>query len=160
MEILLIIIVIGVVAFYVLNQPAKAKTYPLLTSAMFSADGTISTTDAKRLFKKYMLDIGYLEKDEATEHAEYFADAMKEQLTALQDDINDAKEALAEAKKEANDFEGLTKEEVIQAKADIPQFIEWEQGELTKAQAALDKFKADKREFLIEYINRQTQQNS
>ncbi len=139
------------------NQPKKPKTYPVLTKEMFTNSGPIGTAEAKKLYKQFMVDIGYLEKDEATEYAGAFADAMNEHLEYLQADVRDAKEALAEAKKEANDFEGLTKEEIIEAKADIPQFIEWEQNELTNAQAALAKFKTDKRDFMIEYINGETQ---
>ncbi|MDP3322656.1 MAG: hypothetical protein Q8S71_03815 [Hydrogenophaga sp.] len=160
MEFLLIILVIvGLVVAYNMNKTTEVKTYPRLTNAMFSAEGVISTVDAKRLFRKYMLDIGYFEKDEATEHTEYFAEAMRDRAIELQDDINYAKEALAEAKKEANDFTGLTKDEIVEAKADIPNYIQYAQDELAEAQAALSKFKADKRDFFIEYINQQTQEH-
>jgi len=47
-------------------------SYPILTKGMFTAsDAKISFAEAKRLFQKYMLQIGYLDKQEVGDHVGY-----------------------------------------------------------------------------------------
>lgn len=162
------LIVLAVIGFFVFKALAKSKpkTYPILKPDMFQpADLKITTNEAKRLFKKYMKDIGYLDDDELSEHAGYLADAIRSNEEDLRSDMNAAKETIKDStirisalKKElATCVDEARREEIADEIEDEESAIESDTQDLEESKQALDAFKADKREFLIEYINQQTQ---
>lgn len=147
-------------------------SYPILTAAMFTpSDAKISFAEAKKLFRKYMLQIGYLDKQEVGDHVGYFADEMRQNEQYLKDEL---------ASKKADDFTNSEVAEyrrVIKAlrrdiekctdaveKASLESQVAKSEAELrdmvryvVQAEADLRAFQEDKRAFLIEYINRQIQ---
>jgi hypothetical protein len=147
----------------------REKTYPILKSEMFQPiDNKIGTAEAKKLFREWMLKIGYLEKDEVGDHVGYFADEIREEedflksevtrfKDELKDDVAQAKQDLKELKQQLKNCK--TPEERAQLEQDIAD-LENEAANpdnsfLIEAQQALDAFKADKRGFLINAINTQ-----
>lgn len=142
----------------------KKKKYPLLKPEMIEPiDQPISTTDAKMIFKKYMKDIGYLEKDELSEHASYLGDEIKEMEQCHKEDIKDSKEEIKEAKAKVKELQKkLTsckseeeKEEIEEEIDDAKSEIEMAQEQIEESTKELEEFKKDKRQFLVEYINNQ-----
>ncbi|ABA90286.1 hypothetical protein Pcar_3051 [Syntrophotalea carbinolica DSM 2380] len=141
------------------------KKYPLLKNEMITPVGEpVNTSEAKRIFKQFMKEIGYLEKDELTEHAGYLSEEIKDHEQGLREECLDKKEEIAEAKRLLKELksnlkkaEGEEKEDIECEIEDIEDDLEDFVKELEQAAEALAKFKKDKREFLIEYINNQTQ---
>ena len=126
--------------------------------------GTITTAQAVKLFKEFALKTGYLHKDELTEHAEYFSDAMKEHAEALKEDaigevpfIKGLLSQLKAQRKEMSDKEAIEEinEQIIDAQADLATAVD----DAKEAAKLLADFKADKTQFLIGYMNEQTQGN-
>lgn len=153
----------------------KEKTYPILTSEMLQpTDNKIGTTEAKRIYKDWMLKIGYLsnkdklDKMELTDMVSGFADEMKSEEESLKeeaaDEIRQVKDAVADLKEELKalkqELKGC-KDPAARAAlesdiADLQQEIATpDDGHAIKAITAYEAFKADKRAFLIEAVNRQ-----
>lgn len=132
-------------------------------------DAKLSTTDAKKVFRMFALQTGFLEKFEITEHVGYLADEMRQEAEYLKAElesersncffgINHGKEEIKRLKRELkkctdpaekNDIE----EDLLLAQEEVAEL----EGNIAKAEAAYHAFKEDKRAFLVEYINRQTQ---
>ena len=164
MELLLIVLAVIGFLFFKFSGTAKPKTYPILTPDMFQpADLKITTAEAKRLFKQYIGQICYLEKDEITEHAGYLADEIHGQEEALREDVASAKESIKSSTGRINTLKKTlakctdeTRKEEILEEIEAEEFeIESATQDLAETQQALDAFKQDKREFLIGYINDQ-----
>jgi len=141
------------------------KKYPLLKEEMLTpVDEPISTTEAKRIFKQFMKDIGYLEKDELSDHAGYLAEEIKDHEQYLREELSDKKEDVAEAKRQIKELKSSLKkadaaktEDIQYEIDDLEDELVYSQKELEEAAEALSKFRKDKRAFLVEYINSQTQ---
>lgn len=142
---------------------AKPKIIPVMTMDMIQSNGgPITTAQAVKLFKEFALKSGYLDKDELTEHAGYFSDELKgheQQLKEESDgDIAALKEALSELKaRRKGETDKETREsldeEIESAKEQLDEEVEYRK----QAQQTLAAFKADKRQFLLDYMNQQTQ---
>jgi ribosomal protein L29 len=152
----------------------KKKEPPILKPEMLQpVDARISTAEAKRLFKEWMVKIGYLsnkdklDKMELTNHVGYFVEEMKQYEEALKFDIDDEKESAAESiKEEKEEIRGLKKELAKcrgQAEMDnireqishCDRAIENYKESLAVRVKELADFKVDKRAFLVDYINTQ-----
>lgn len=155
---------------------SKQKTYPILKPEMLQpTDSKITAADAKRIFKDWMLKIGYLEKGEVGDHVGYLADDMREREQEFKEDIKYAKDNLAEEMKTlkgeiANLKKKLSTSKDEAERADIEEAIADAEENITSAkdEAAqtisdserdLAAFKEDKRAFLIKYINDQVHGN-
>lgn len=153
------------------KTPAK-KTYPVLTSGILQpADQPITTVEAKRIFKEWMLKIGYLDKQEVGDHVGYFAEEMRSQEDSLKEDLQIAKETMAEQTQHVKEEIKRIKKELASCKddekkaeledtlSDAEDELEFQatdgKNDIAEAQQRLDGFKADKRAFLIEYVNGQ-----
>lgn len=124
-------------AVAVISAPRKPKSYPLMTMDMIGSNGQpITTAQAIKLFKLFMLRSGYLQKNEITEHAEYFAEEIRSQTDALAEDLAAARAAL----KTCSEEDKISCQDAVES-----------------ARFDLADFKADKRQFLIKYVNQQTQ---
>lgn len=149
--------------FHTLFRKPENSKFQLMTMETIDSDGKpVSTATAIKLYKEFMLAIGYLEKDELSHHAEYFADAIKEQLECLTEDakgdligikerIKDAKERLKGA------LTASQKEEIIEEIKSHEDDLNFEVQDLNDRKAELAAFKLDKRIFLIDYVNQETQ---
>jgi len=147
------------------SAAAKPKTIPLMTMDMIQSNGEpITSAQAVKLFKEFSLKSGYLGKDELSEHAEYFSEEMKERGRHLEEDaageIADLKTKLKDLKARLKgetdkDTREQLDEEIDCAKEELDQEVSYRQASIE----ALAAFKADKRLFLIEYMNNQTQSN-
>ena len=141
------------------------KKYPILTPENIEpVDAPISTAEAKRIFKAFMSQIGYLERGELAEHAGYLADDIKEMTEAYREDLADLKSQIPELKAEIKKLNQELTNCAGNEQKDIEKEINWTKEALdqllmdiedTKREQA--EFKRDKRSFLIRYINDQTQ---
>lgn len=148
------------------NVPAprqRPKSFPVMTMEMIDSKGEpITKAQAVKLFKQYMVAVGYLDKDELTEHAGYFADEMTEHEDCLK---QDAAGDLASLKEHLKTLRSRRKGETDrETKADLDDEIssaqddiENEEHSTESARSELADFKKDKRLFLINYVNQQVQ---
>lgn len=149
------------------GQAAK-RTPPILRGDMLQpVDAPITTAEAKRVFKEWMVQIGHLDKQEVGDHVKYFADAMKEHEGDLKmeadhekelakDEFAEEKEYLKEAKRELAKCNDEARKAELQAEIkDSEEMIARMTASLAEHDKALDAFKKDKREFLVNYINEQ-----
>lgn len=119
------------------NFKPKPKTYPLMTWDMIGSHGQpINTVQAVKLFKLFMLRSGFLQQDQLAEHAGYFSDEIRNTTEALAEDLATARQELKTCAPED--------------KANYKEAVE-------AARLQLADFRADKRQFLITYVNQQTQ---
>lgn len=140
------------------------KRYPVLTLEMFSpSDKPISTADAKRLFKQYMKDIGFLAREELSDHAGYLADEIKQDEEYLKGEWLEKKNEVSrittrikELKKKIPGCTDPTKKELIEGEIeDLKEELEFATKDLEKAAQEYTTLKNDKRAYLVDYINRQ-----
>lgn len=140
------------------------KSYPVLTPEMFSpSDKPISTADAKKLFKQYMKNIGFLAREELSDHANYLGDEIKQDEEYLKGEWSEKKAEvsrittrLKEIKKKLPSCADPTKKELIEGEIeDLNEELEFASKELQKATEEYTALKNDKRSYLIDYINRQ-----
>lgn len=69
-------------------KPRSLSKYPMLTFEMIDSGGKpITASQAVKLFKDFMVTVGYLDKKEVDEHAAYFADEMENEASNLVDEI-------------------------------------------------------------------------
>jgi len=152
----------------------KKKEPPILKPEMLQpVDAPISTAEAKRIFKEWMVKIGHLsnkdklDKMELSDHVGYFVEDMKQHEEALKFDIDDEKESVAESIKEEKEEIRVLKKELAKCKdqaereniegqvAHCERAIANYQESLAMRVKELADFKADRRAFLVEYINTQ-----
>jgi uncharacterized membrane-anchored protein YjiN (DUF445 family) len=137
-------------------------SFSLLTSDMVTPlDKPISTMRAVQVYKKYMLNVGYLEKSDISDFVRSLKEDMAEREEDLKFEIKNAKEHVAEAKAEVknlkkrlskckdDDDREYVREELDTATAELGE----EMSSYEKFAAELILFKKDKREFLVNYIN-------
>jgi len=136
-------------------------------------DAPISTADAKAIYKNWMLRIGRLDKQEVGLHVGYFAEAMQEHEEELKGQALDAKQSLSFDTEEYRAAVKAAKQALSRCKDEskIPELqTELQEAEEFLARSAqpgealiktvqehIKAFKADKRAFLVEYINNETQ---
>ncbi len=162
----------GILDFLFGKSEPQKKVMPILKPENLQpVDAPISTTEAKKIFREWMLKIGYLDKEEVADHVKYFADEMKEQdenfkiyideeKEDIEGSINDEKEEIMSLKEELKSCKDpQEKEEILDAIKDCETNIADYKADLADRIAALKgkqtAFKTDKREFLIDYINTQ-----
>lgn len=152
-------------------RPLPPASYPVMTLEMIdSGDRPIDAATAVKLYRQFMLQTGYLDKQELAYHAGHFAQEMKdhrqglaedvahekdrwsEPVVRLQAEIAELKKAKAAIKDEAQrsqlneDIKNL-QEEIAEHRDDTEY--------LNTAQSALKDFRDDKRQFLVAYVNQQ-----
>lgn len=179
MEALILVLVVGVVVYFMTKGRESSPVgtdgnrYPILKPEMFEPrDQPITTAQAKKLYKEFLTQVGYFkahdyDRNEIAYDVEQLVDAINEREESLKferdNEVEQRKEALAEAKedlKEAKRELKSCKDDAKRAEleADVQAAEEWvgrHQKAIDELKAAPTTFKADKREFLIDYINRQ-----
>ncbi|WP_294346927.1 hypothetical protein [Prosthecochloris sp.] len=143
----------------------KKPKYPVLTSGMIEpTDALLTATDAKKAYKSFMVQIGYLDKSDKLEissYVGYFAEAMKAYENGSKNECNECKKSISDHKKEIKRLENKAKivkeeweQEEIKAEIElVKEEIEMYTKDLKKFNAEFEAFKRDKRNFLIEYVN-------
>ena len=154
------------------GKTQEKNTYPVLTSEHLQpVDQPITTVMAKQLFKDWMLKIGYLDKQEVGAHVGYLAEEIRTREDSLKEDLQIAKQTMTEQTQHFKDEIKRIKKELASCKddekkaeledalADAEDELEFQttdgKNDIAEAQQHLDAFKADKREFLINYVNAQ-----
>ena len=140
----------------------EKAAFSLMTADMIGpVDKPVSVSKAVQVYKKYMLKVGYLEKDDISDFVRSLKEDMAEHEEELKYEIKTAKELVAEAKTELksskkqlarskdDDDREYAREELDTAEAELKQ----ETAAYEKAVADLSLFKKDKRVFLLNYIN-------
>jgi len=137
-------------------------TFSLMTPEMITPVGKpISVSRAVQVYKKYMLSVGYLEKDDISDFVRSLKEDLGEREEDLKEEVKNAKEQVAEAKAEVK----RSKKQLSKCKDDDDR--EYAQEELDTATAELAEdtatyeqcvadlalYKKDKRTFLLDYIN-------
>jgi hypothetical protein len=124
---------------------------------------------AKKVFRQWMLLTGHLDEFDLPDHLRYFVDAVKEEELFLKGEFDDAKQEVEEElrmlKAQIKNIErALQKECDTSRRLALQLDLEIAVGEneellehVEERRATYLAFKEDKRLFLIEYINRQTQ---
>ena len=118
-----------------------------------------------------MLAIAYLDKQELPDWARYFAEDMKLYGRELVDRVEEEKRKFKEyseligapeirvLKRQLQKTNDNVKRDAIEREIeDYESDIRYEEKHLYRAQAALQAFRADKRQFVVDYINNLTQQ--
>ena len=152
----------------------KKKAPPILRAEMLQpVDAPISAAQAKTLFKDWMVRIGHLsdkdklDKAELNDHVVYLTDEIRDREVQLKGDADSAKAELAEEVKDLKDDLKELRSDIAKEK-DQSEKVRL-QGEVKEIEAAiadlnqkeipevlaLEKFRTDKREFLVNYINTQ-----
>lgn len=126
-------------------------------------DAPITRVLAKKIYRDYMLQTGHLEKDELADHVEYLVDEMNDHEEELKDERDEFRENLAEEKRELAEAKKALKamggsgdeehweDEVKTLKESVHSLA----AKLEDVKQRLTAFKADKRSFLVEYINQE-----
>lgn len=147
----------------------KKKVPPILKPDMLQpVEAPISSTDAKRILREWMIKIGHFSDiAEASEHVSYLVEAISERAEELKEEHIRQKEmraaALRDLRLERSNLEkGLKlassdeeKREFQDAIADVEREIASQNAAVNAAAESLAAFKNDKRAFLVEYINTQ-----
>ncbi len=142
---------------------------PLRPEQIEPRDAKLSTVDAKRVFRQYMLATKCLDKEEIGDHVGYFAEELKSQEQFLKEELARAKEDfgpdIGEAKSEirkierdiAKSTDSVIKAELEAELTDAKNELVEQSKYLEQAEREYREFKEDKRAFLVAYINQQTQ---
>lgn len=151
-------------------RAAPVTAYPLLTPEMIEPQDTnITTALAKNIYRAYGTQAIGLDHEEISENLEYFVDELRQHEELLKDDVLSAHESLdddiSESKAEiarlkrrlAKAKDSEDKEELEDELAAAQEDFQMMSQGIAEPEAALAAFKADKRQFLVDYINRQFQ---
>jgi len=148
---------------------ASQKRYPILRADMIlPVDQPIPTVKAIQIYKEFMLKVGYLEKYELAWHADEFAESMRRRTDELADDVRyetecldtasaDTKQQIANLKHQYSQATDPDERECINDEIDdLKQELTPDDSDLKAAKKTLQSFRRDKRQFLIDYVNRET----
>lgn len=152
--------------------PARPTTFPVMTLDNITPNGqAITSAQAVKVFRLYMLAIGYLDKQELPDWARYFAEDMKRHGQELAGNVVEERRKFNEyseligapeirvLKRQLLKTNDNVKRTAIEREIeDYESDMRDEEKYLRKAQAALHAFRADKRQFVVDYINNLTQQ--
>ncbi|BHH85427.1 hypothetical protein [Desulforhopalus sp. 52FAK] len=140
----------------------EEAVFSLMTPEMIPPVGKpVSVSRAVQVYKKYMLSVGYLEKDDIADFVRSLKEDMAEREAELKYEIKNSKEQVVEAKAEVkslkkqfskckdDDDREYVQEELDRATADLVE----ETATYEQFVADLSLFKKDKRMFLLDYIN-------
>lgn len=152
-------------------EPVRPATFPLMTFDNIIPNGkAITSAQAVKIFRLYMLAVGYLDKQELPDWARSFSEDMKRHGESLGYNVLHEKQQLnaGEALECTLEIRALkrrlAKIKTPSKRAEIASEIEeaeiayYEEAKyLREAEQALKDFRADKRQFTVDYINNITQ---
>ncbi|MDB4431204.1 hypothetical protein N9137_02320 [Pseudomonadales bacterium] len=140
----------------------KKKVYTLLENEMITPlDVEIPTTQAKKIYRAHMQAIEVFEKDEISDRVYDFAEEIKSKEEEYRDDIQECKNEIKGIKSEISDLKKHIKSAISEEeKGELLEELEGSKSNLVGAnedlhieQKRYQKFRKDKRYFLINYIN-------
>ena len=144
--------------------------YPLFKPEMIEPpDAKITTAIAKKVFRLYVTQTKALYREEVSEHVGYLVDEIKQHEEMLKDEVRSARESfgqeVAELRREVSGIKRkLEKAASLDVKEELQADLAAAEEELqminkyiVKAETELQAFKEDKRQFIVDYINRQFQ---
>ena len=152
-------------------EPIRPTTFPVMDFDNITPNGqAITAAQAVKVFRLYMRATGFLDKQELPDHARYFSEDLKRHGEDLADRVNEEKCKFREyseligapeirsLKRQLLKTNADEKRRAIEAEiAGYQSEIDEEEKYLHKALAALQAFRADKRQFTVDYINNLTQ---
>ncbi len=150
-----------------IEPPAKVHVEKMTVDMIASNGKPITSTQAATVFKLFARGTGILEGErEIRDHCESFKDELREELKSRRDDVsrikdpNDGEIAVVKGKIRAarSDLKSAkTKDEKDRAEMELAEALEilehWKE-ELELTQASLKELMDDKRQYLVEYVNR------
>lgn len=151
--------------------PVRPSTFPVIAFDNITPVGqAITSAQAVKLFRLWMLATGYLDKQELPDWARSFSEDMKSHGESLVYDVLHEKQQLkaGEAlectleiralKRRLEKIKTASKRAEIEAEIAECEAAYFEEAKyLRKAEVALKEFRADKRQFTVDYINNITQ---
>ncbi len=165
MGIIIAVAVVGFVAFILLHNPdndaRRRENIKPLTTDEFSPD-PINLTAAKKIYRQYILSTGLYDKEDVAEGARMLGEEIKCELDMLKDEITEQKNNIREtqaqiktikAEQKTTSDETDAQEEIEELKGEIADYKE----DLELASKQYTALKADKKTFLIDYINKEIQ---
>ena len=144
-------------------------TLPIRADHITPTDAKINLAAAKKVFRQWMLLTGQLDEIELPDHIMYLVEAIKEEEFFLKGELESAKEEIGEELSEIRTRirkieRALQKESDAARRSALQLDLEIATGErdellehVEERRTAYLSFKEDKRQFLVEYINQQTQ---
>ena len=143
----------------------EKELYPVLTPDMIKPiNEPLDTVSAKKIYRSYMSQINYCVKDELSESVKYFALEIKQETEFLKEEIFEKKDEIKELNEQIKSLKSKVKlqnieekEETVDAIFDMQEDIEYLLEELDSINKKYKYFKKDKRNFLVKYINKETQ---
>ena len=150
--IIIILVVAGCVAFIFLHDGDKAKRSRIapLTADRFPPE-PIDLTAAKKIYRTYMLSTGLYDKEDASEGARMFGEEVKEEIRMLKDEISEHKNNITEIRSKLKNE--MDPDEIESMNDEMKDY----ESEVERASRELAQLNADKKHFLIDYINREIQ---
>jgi hypothetical protein len=153
--------------FGLFKKAAPRKPPPLTSEAIQPVDKPVSLADAKRVFRAYTVAHGILDTREVADHVGYMVDDIKSHEESLREEaeqykpeVADAKDALKEALRDSKTAKTPEEKEAAEDEVEsCREALDDAQRVYERAAKELADFKADKRQFLIEYVNRQFQRD-
>jgi hypothetical protein len=153
------------------TAPVRPTTFPVMTFDNITPNGqAITSAQAVKVFRLYMRATGFLDKQELPDSARSFAEEMKRYGQELASDVVEERRKFKEyseligapeiraLKRQLPKTNDNVKRDAIELEiAGYQSEIDEEEKYLRKAQAALQAFRADKRQFVVDYINNLTQ---
>lgn len=150
-----------------IEPPAKVRVEKMTIDMIVSNGKPITATQAATVFKLFARGTGILEDErEIRDHCESFKDELKEEIKSRRDEVsrikdpNDGEISVVKAKiREAKgDLKSAkTEDEKDRVEMEIDEAMEileyWKE-ELELAQGSLKELMDDKRQYLVEYVNR------
>ena len=140
----------------------KKKVYTLLKNEMITPlDVEIPTIQAKKIYRAHMQAIELFEKDEIADRVYDFAEEIKSKEEEYRDDIQECKNEIKSINSEISDLKKHIKSSISdEEKGELLEELEGSKSNLVGAnedlhieQKRYQKFRKDKRYFLINYVN-------
>ena len=146
----------------------KRKGFQFLTSEMLEpVDKSITTQEAKSVFKQYLLQIKFCDNGEASDMVIDFAEEMKDHAQMLKEDLSDTKSELKDEILNLKKLKAKLSKASGEKAEDLAEEIEFSQEDilsfekdLKNHQSEINDFKKDKRAFLIESVNNYLRPNT
>ena len=150
--IIIILVAVGVAAYVFLHDGDQAKRDRIapLTVDKFPPE-PIDLTTAKQIYRTYMLSTGLYDKEDVSEGARMFSEEVKEEIRMLKEEISEQKSNVAETRSQLK--KETDPDEIESMKDEIEDY----ESEVERASSELAQLNADKKHFLIDYINREIQ---
>ena len=160
--VLLVVIVVLALAIGKWLSRRRRRVPILKVTDIEPVDAPISTVDAKKIYRQYMVARARGDREELRFWVETFADEMREEGESMRLEIADDKKTVADGKARIKALQAEIKKidqnddrlPALQEELDdVIEDTEWYVEHVDELRGDLQRFKKDKRAFLINYIN-------